>query len=174
MSEEQQEDLLSEFARPSFAQWRQIVESELAGASFEKKLVSQTVEGIAVQPLYTLEDAVAEHDAVPGVFPFLRGNSARASGFEICQEIIEAEPRELNKALLADLPRGLNVAVLKLDEAGRVGLDAAAAGAELVGAGGVSFTSFSDLATALRDVVLSEVKIGIECGCSGVAVMPVR
>lgn len=37
----------------SFEQWRAQVEKELAGAAFDKALVTQTPEGIALQPLYT-------------------------------------------------------------------------------------------------------------------------
>ena len=64
--------------RPSptagYATWRSAVERELAGVPLEKKLVTRTIEGIEVQPLYRREDlppgALA---AVPGEPPYLRG-----------------------------------------------------------------------------------------------------
>jgi methylmalonyl-CoA mutase len=53
----------------ALADWRAKVEQELAGKSFEKVLVQQTSEGIAVQPLYTeLPATLPPRD--PGAQPF--------------------------------------------------------------------------------------------------------
>ena len=36
--------------------WRAVVERDLAGASFERRLVTRTAEGLALQPLYEADD----------------------------------------------------------------------------------------------------------------------
>ncbi|HYP16680.1 MAG TPA: methylmalonyl-CoA mutase, partial [Opitutus sp.] len=53
----------------AYARWRAVVDSELKGAPFDKKLVTRTPEGVAVQPLYTRANlaGVPDLDTRPGV-----------------------------------------------------------------------------------------------------------
>ncbi len=51
-----QAKLLDEFPPVSTAEWMAVVEKDLKGADFSKKLVWQTDEGIAVRPFYRAED----------------------------------------------------------------------------------------------------------------------
>ena len=44
--------LAKEFPPTSEAEWRKLVEAALKGASFEKRLVTQTYDGLRVEPLY--------------------------------------------------------------------------------------------------------------------------
>ena len=44
--------LAAEFPATSEADWRKLVEAALKGASFDKRLVSQTYDGLRVEPLY--------------------------------------------------------------------------------------------------------------------------
>lgn len=97
----------------ALAQWRKTVESELKGVPFEKKLVTRTPEGTALQPLYTRLDlaGVPDLEQAPGVAPFLRGtsaNSAVSRTWEYCQEIPAATPTEFNRALHTALMGGQN------------------------------------------------------------------
>src|SRR5215831_12149392 len=48
--------IAAEFPPVSYEQWRASVEGELKGVPFEKKLVTKTLEGIDIQPLYTAKD----------------------------------------------------------------------------------------------------------------------
>jgi len=52
--------LLAEFPEPAYADWRKLVEAELKGAPFEKKMLTVTPEGITLQPLYQAND-IARH-----------------------------------------------------------------------------------------------------------------
>ena len=95
------------------AQWRKTVEAELKGVPFEKKLVTRTPEGTALQPLYTRLDVADLPDLAqaPGVAPFLRGtvaSSAAGRRWECCQEIPAATPAEFNRSLLGALMGGQN------------------------------------------------------------------
>lgn len=98
--------------------WRETVEKDLAGVSFEKKLVTRTAEGIDQQPLYHrgMVEAVPHRDSLPGQAPFLRGLHARGAkgeiAWRIAQPIPAATPADFNKALLAALARGQNAALL--------------------------------------------------------------
>ncbi len=51
---------LTDFPPVSYEQWRTTVVSELKGVPFEKKLVTHTLDGIDIQPLYTASDWPAE------------------------------------------------------------------------------------------------------------------
>ena len=93
------------FPSASYADWRAVVEQELKGVPFEKKLVAHTPEGIDVQPLYRREDAADRLlTAAPGEPPYLRG--ARRPGehgrrWEACTEPSEYEFSPLPALALA-------------------------------------------------------------------------
>jgi methylmalonyl-CoA mutase len=159
-----------DLARTAYEQWRKAVEDELQGAPFEKKLVTRTFEGIALQPVYTRLDAITNPAAAPGVAPF--GRSMRRSGYsegtwEFAQEISAVRASDFNAALLADLNRGQNSVVLNLDQAAQAGRDPdAAEAASQVGVGGVSIADLPDLAAALQDVELACIPVHVDAGAS--------
>jgi methylmalonyl-CoA mutase len=72
---EQRKPVLSEFPPVPTAAWMEVVTKDLKGADFNKRLVWQTDEGIAMKPFYRAEDlAGLEYlDAPPGAFPYVRG-----------------------------------------------------------------------------------------------------
>ncbi|MCK7523485.1 MAG: methylmalonyl-CoA mutase family protein [Ignavibacteriales bacterium] len=74
-------DLKKDFPVPSFDDWKQQVEKDLKGESFDKKLITKTYEEINLQPLYTSNDIkdLPQINNFPGFENLLRGNSA--SGF---------------------------------------------------------------------------------------------
>ena len=155
-------------ARAAYSQWRTVVEADLQGAPFDKKLVTRTFEGIALQPLYTRMDAagMAHADAQPGSAPFARGYSSSgytAGTWEISQEISGARALDFNCALLSDLMRGQNSVALSPDRAARNGQDPDAAPAS-VGVDGVSIADGADLGVALKDVDLSALPVHIRAG----------
>lgn len=107
----------------ALAQWRKTVESELKGVPFEKKLVTRTPEGTALQPLYTRLDLAGVPDlgTAPGAAPYLRGtaaSSATGRTWEYCQEIPAATAAEFNRALLGALMQGQNSVSLPAKFAG--------------------------------------------------------
>lgn len=68
--------LLPDDPHASAEDWRAQVEAGLAGASFERKLVSRLEGGLQVQPLYTRADLpFAEPGGFPGFAPLTRGSS---------------------------------------------------------------------------------------------------
>ncbi len=100
------------------AGWRKTVDAELKGVPFEKKLVTRTPEGIALQPLYTRANLSGLHptiDQPPGTAPFLRGTRPegyKQTAWEVSQEITAASPVEFNRILLSELMHGQNSVIL--------------------------------------------------------------
>lgn len=138
----------------ALARWKKAVEAELKGASFDKKLVTRTFEGVALQPLYTRADLATVPDlaARPGEAPFLRG--VRAHGYkerpwEVAQEIAARSPQDFNAALTADLMRGQDSVVLT---------------PATTQADGLAIAHLRDLATALQGVDLGAVPVHLRAG----------
>lgn len=167
--------LLAEFPPPTYDQWKALVEAELKGAPFDKKMRTSTWEGITLEPLYRREDAarVPHASNLPGFAPFVRGT--RASGYlsrpwQISQEIAVANPASFNDAARAGLNRGLTALNIVLDKATRNGADPDWAKPEEVGAGGLSLASLADLDRALDGIDLEKVPLFIRSGASGMPV----
>ena len=70
---------LSEFPSASLADWRAAAEATLKGKPLEG-LISQTPDGLTVEPIYTAENFVLlpGGEAAPGVYPYLRGGKVSA------------------------------------------------------------------------------------------------
>lgn len=167
--------LFSDFPAPTYEQWREVTEKSLKGASFEKKLLTKTYEGITLQPIYRQEDAASltHPQTMPGLPPYVRGTSA--SGYltqpwGIAQELTYSTPAELNEALRNDMARGQTVASLAVDQATRTGFDPDQAPAGTVGQGGVSLASVADLAQALDGIDLASTSVFVQAGTNGLAV----
>ncbi len=66
-----------DFPPVSTAAWEAVIQKDLKGADYEKKLVWRSDEGLAVRPYYRSEALVgleAQTDSLPGQFPFVRGD----------------------------------------------------------------------------------------------------
>src|SRR5271170_4981215 len=93
--------LLEEFPPAGYGDWHRLVESELKGAPFEKRMFTATYEGITLQPIYRFEDiANLPHlNSFPGFAPFVRGTTACGyvgQPWAISQEINSSSPSEFN------------------------------------------------------------------------------
>jgi methylmalonyl-CoA mutase len=148
-----EERLLAEFPAASLEQWREEVIRLLKGAPFDKKMFTSTYEGITLQPIYTGEDVkeLPFQGSMPGEWPYLRGAAPlgkRLDSWLVAQELPFPTAKAFNEAIRDDLERGQNAVALVLDEAGRHGLDADQS--DRVGAGGVSISTYGDMAQALE------------------------
>ena len=67
--------LFAEFQSVPTTQWEEVINKDLKGADYEKRLVWKTMEGFAVRPYYREEDLVKLNHmgGTPGSFPFVRG-----------------------------------------------------------------------------------------------------
>lgn len=160
---------LADFPPVSQAQWRTDLEPELKGVPFEKKLVTRTLEGIDIEPLYTAEDWPANGDpsGFPGFLPLTRGTRflGRSKGWDIRQEHLHPSPADANSAILEDLVHGVTSIEVRLDAAARSGLDADAHdAADLCGQDGAMAYSVGDLDQVFRGVQLDIAPASLNAG----------
>ncbi len=156
--------LLSEFPPPSLEAWHAEVLRLLKGKPFEKVMVTETLEGISLAPIYTAADIadVPHLGALPGEAPWVRGDAPaghRIASWDVAQELPYPAPGEMNAALRRALERGQTMVNLVLDEASSAGSDPDQAGVGEVGHGGTSLASLADVATALDNVELAAIGI---------------
>lgn len=103
------EKLFSDFSPVSTEKWMEKVTADLKGADYEKKLVWKTNEGFKVKPFYRMEDleGLKTTDALPGVFPYLRGTKKDSNEWLVRQEVKVASPKESNAKALDILNKGI-------------------------------------------------------------------
>lgn len=169
------EKLFAEFSPASDADWRRAAEEALDGAAFEKRLVTPTPEGIALQPIYTPANGEkpGSGETWPGLPPYTRGAEAlgsRAAGWFICQDPGCVRADDFNSALRFDLSRGQNAVRVPLDTATRLGLDPKSAPPGYVADVGLSWATVDDVGAALRGVELEAVPLFTSAGVAGGAV----
>src|SRR5262245_8477662 len=161
-----------DFPPVGYDEWRALAEADLQGAAFEQKLVTQTYEGIDVQPVYTRRDRPGERDpdGFPGLPPFVRGANplgAVRNGWDLRQEHAHPDPAATNQAILDDLQGGVTSLLLRLDLAARNGLDADdPAAADLAGRDGLMAYHVDDLDAALAGVHLDMIGVTLEAGAA--------
>jgi methylmalonyl-CoA mutase len=151
--------LFAEFPAATPADWRKAAEEALAGAPFEKKLITRTPEGIDLQPIYTAEHTARLPEMWPGLPPYARGSDLlgqRAEGWYLCQEPDTANAAAFNQALLHDLQRGQNAVSLPLHPAVRLGT-------KMTGQG-LSLATMEDVEQALHGVDLAAVPLFTQAG----------
>src|SRR5262245_35227940 len=164
--------LLKDFPAVSYDDWRKLVETELKGAPFDKRMFSATYEGITLKPIYRREDTagLAHVNSFPGFAPFVRGTTA--SGYlkqpwSSSQEITCASPAEFNHIARNSLSQGLNALNMVLDKATRDSHDPDWAKPEEVGRAGLSIATLADLDRALEGIDLEKTSLFVRSGASG-------
>jgi methylmalonyl-CoA mutase len=164
--------LLANFPPVGYGDWHRLVETELKGAPFEKRMFTATYEGITLKPIYRREDiANLPHlNSFPGFAPFVRGTTACGYAgqlWAISQEITCASPSEFNHEVRNSLTSGLNALNMVLDKATRNGRDPDWANPDEVGSGGLSIATLRDLERALEGVDLRTTYLFVRSGASG-------
>lgn len=180
-NEEAMEEVLppvefTEFAPPSYEQWKQEVVTALKGGSFEKSMFTKTYEDIILNPIYRLEDQmhITHNKTYPGMASNLRG--ANAGGYihkvwTIVQECDGKTHEEANEMVKHELLKGTTAASFVLDTATRKGLDSDKAEAKEIADKGVSLGTLSDVEQLLADVDLEKFEINIYAGASNIAML---
>ncbi|OIR07219.1 methylmalonyl-CoA mutase [mine drainage metagenome] len=151
------------------SEWKRQVETELKGVPFEKKLVTKTPEGIAIQPLYTRADlaSIPNLDSTPGEAPFLRGGrnfGYKDTSWEVCQHVSAKDAADFNEKVLADLMLGQTSVVLEPDCIARLGKDPDEA-PEPCGCG-LGVADIQDAEAALRKIDFSAVSLHCATGAN--------
>ena len=102
------EKLFGTFPPVTTAEWEERIMADLKGADYQKKLVWKTTEGFNVKPYYRDEDTqgIGTLNALPGEFPFVRGNNTRSNDWEIRQDIETGDETEANRLAVDAIKRG--------------------------------------------------------------------
>ena len=129
----------ADFPTTNEADWRKLVEAALKGASFEKRLTSQTYDGLRIEPLY-LRAAGAKPVA---------GREAGAA-WTLMQRIDHRDPAAANAQALQDL------------ENGATGLTLVFAGAPAARGFGTMVNNVDDLDRVLAEVMLDGISLRLE------------
>lgn len=119
--------LAGDFESPSMDTWREAAAKVLNRGRPEDKLLSgeqaiarlrtTTVDGIAIEPIYTIDDAPAALGA-PGVAPFTRGTTVRngeMDAWDVRALHEDPDAAYTRKAVLEDLERGCSSIWLRVD-----------------------------------------------------------
>ncbi|HET8935857.1 MAG TPA: methylmalonyl-CoA mutase family protein [Polyangiales bacterium] len=160
-----QDKLLSEFPEVSYESWRAQVEKDLKGADFEKRLLTRTPEGIAVQPLYTARAGApsSSEEAIgfAGLAPYRRGPKPVGSygaRWDVCTEQIAANPHDAARDIAEDLSGGASSLWLRFDAHTRTG-DSARSVAD-----GLQCDSLAQLDAVLAPVDLEATRLSLDAG----------
>ncbi|MGD8453471.1 MAG: methylmalonyl-CoA mutase family protein [Phycisphaerae bacterium] len=165
-----QPDLAEDFPPVPYENWRQLVEEDLNGAPFERRLVTHTYEGVQIQPVYSAHHwpSAGDPSGLPGLPPYTRGGQPLGGarhGWLIEQEHTYPCPQKANAAILDDLAHGVNSLILRFDRAARTGLDPGDdRAADLVGRDGIMIYNVDDLDLVLKDVRPELINISLEAG----------
>lgn len=102
------EKLFSEFDPIPTEKWEEVIQRDLKGADYERKLVWRTDEGFKVRPYYRAEDLkdIDYLNALPNEFPFTRGTKADNNAWEIVQNVKEKNAKKANEIALASINGG--------------------------------------------------------------------
>ena len=130
--------LAGEFPPTTEADWRRLVEAALKGASFDKRLVSQTYDGLRIAPLYPRAAGA----------PTIAGRPA--APWQVVQRVDHPEPKAANAEALHDLENGAS------------GLALLFAGAPAARGFGVAINSVDDLDRTLAGVMLDMIPLRLE------------
>ena len=100
--------LFSEFPPVSTEKWEEVINKDLKGADYEKKLVWKTIEGFKVRPYYRAEnlEGLEYLDVNPGEKPYTRGKHVADNVWEVRQDIHVQDLAEANRIALDAVQRG--------------------------------------------------------------------
>ncbi len=102
--------LFSDFTAPTRQEWIDKINVDLKGADYQKKMVWRTNEGFSVEPFYRKEDVdlLPTVDALPGEYPYVRGNDPHSNTWFVRQDLDASDPKAANTKALDILNRGID------------------------------------------------------------------
>ena len=112
-----QKKLFEEFPPVTTEQWEAVIEKDLKGADYNKKLVWKTAEGFQVRPYYRAENLkdIPWLDTKPGEFPYIRSTKKEGNDWLVCEDIVVKDYHEANQKALDALNRGATALSFRLE-----------------------------------------------------------
>ncbi|PKA16324.1 methylmalonyl-CoA mutase family protein [Leptospira haakeii] len=143
------EKLFSEFPPVSTEEWTNLIQKDLKGADFEKKLVWETQEGFKIQPFYRKENLKGKEwllSNLPGKFPYLRSTRKLTNDWSIRQDIDTSDLKTAKELAVEAISNGVSALGLVLADVGS-------------GRKGIQIKNEKDLAFLLEDLPLNEITL---------------
>ncbi len=102
--------LFNEFPPVTTEQWEEVIEKDLKGADYNKKLIWKTNEGFDVKPYYRANDIenLEYLQNTPSQEPFVRGYKAKDNSWDIRQDFESEDLAYQNSMMLQALERSAN------------------------------------------------------------------
>ena len=105
-----EENLFNEFSPITTVAWEEIINKDLKGADYDKKLIWKTIEGFNVRPYYRAEDLqhldyINKNNVAE--FPFVRSTKTE-NNWKIRQDIFVSNVEEVNKLAVSNIKNGVN------------------------------------------------------------------
>jgi methylmalonyl-CoA mutase len=144
----------AEFPEVDRAAWRAAVDKILKGADFDRRMVTRTEDGLAIQPLYGPDDP-ADDGGVPGRFPYVRSARGLDASWRLEQRHAHPDPATANAQALDDLEHG--VEALRLVVADPLDEDP----------DGILLKEPGELARVLDKIVVDAAPVSLEAGSRG-------
>ncbi len=109
MTKTKQESLFAEFPPVSTEAWEEVINKDLKGADYARKLVWRTAEGFDTRPYYRAEDlaGIKFLASKAGEFPFVRG-IGKKNNWRVYQTVIVKCPAEANAEARTLLTKGVD------------------------------------------------------------------
>ena len=109
MANNNREKLFAEFPQVDTARWEEVINADLKGADYERKLVWRTGEGFDVRPYYRAEnlEGIGHLDSAAGEFPYVRGVESH-NRWHVHQTVEVKNPAEANAEALHLLDTGVD------------------------------------------------------------------
>ncbi|SHF09544.1 heterodimeric methylmalonyl-CoA mutase small subunit [Mariniphaga anaerophila] len=144
---DQNQKLFTNFPPVTTEEWEAKINADLKGRDYERALVWRTHEGFNVRPYYRRQnlEGLDFLNALPGEFPYVRGNKKTGNEWLIRQDIAVKDFSEANKKALSILGKGVNSLGFCFDCATKV--------------------EKADLEILLKDICLEAVEINFICRC---------
>lgn len=102
--------LFNEFPEVTTEQWEKVIEKDLKGADYNKKLIWKTNEGFDVKPYYRANDIenLEYLKTNPDELPYVRGYKEDNNAWDMRQDFETADLEKQNSLALMSLERGAN------------------------------------------------------------------
>lgn len=102
--------LFNEFPEVTTEQWEKVIEKDLKGADYNKKLIWKTNEGFDVKPYYRANDIenLEYLKTNPDELPYVRGYKENNNAWDMRQDFETADLEKQNSLALMSLERGAN------------------------------------------------------------------
>jgi len=166
MVNEENQKLFEDFEASTYEQWKSAAEKLLKGVPFEKKMYTDTPEGLTLDPIYNFEENRLEaNENFPGYSKFRRSTKEQGylkPSWTIMQEEAEPVPKKWNENCLENLKKGVDGINIRLNRQSKDCTEPKRS--EEVCLSGLALTDYEDFKQALDSVKLSNYPVYLNCG----------